>query len=130
MISRLHSLGNLRRLALAGLVVLLLPAASEAETIQIKNEAGGPIIVVASCVVRGQKVSVGPYKLDANDSSPGICLPGNKVIQVYDAKAPNRLIFQGAVPGGPNDLQWAIMPDPQRPGFKLDPRKPPAPMPP
>jgi hypothetical protein len=125
----MHSLGSLRRLALVGLVLVLLPASSSAETIQVKNDAGGPIIVVVSCVVRGQKVSAGPYKLDANDASPGVTLPGNKVITVYDAKAPNRVIFQGAIPGGPNDVQWAIMPDP-RGGFKLDPRKPPAPIPP
>jgi hypothetical protein len=129
MIRRLHNLGSLRRLVLTVLALGLLPASAAAENIQIKNEAGGPIIVVASCVVRGQKVSVGPFKLDPNDATPNICLPGNKVIQVYDAKAPNRLIYQGAVPGGPNDGTWAIMPDPQRPGFKLDPRKP-APMPP
>jgi hypothetical protein len=38
-------------------------------------------------------------------------LPGDKVITIYDARIPGRVVFQGAQPAGRVDLILGVVPD-------------------
>jgi hypothetical protein len=97
---------------LAVLVAGLLPAATaRAESLLFRNDTNAPIVVQASCVVRGVVKRDRPHTLNPGDSTPAVQLPGNKVITVYDAKNPNVVIYQGAVAGGVVDQAFGIGPD-------------------
>jgi hypothetical protein len=108
MISNWGSLGRLGPRLLATLIVLLLPTAVFAETIVIRNDHNAPIVVQASCMVGKKVIRDKPYQLNPGDSTEGIQLPGDKVITVYDAKNPNRILYQGGINGGKEDLYFAI----------------------
>jgi hypothetical protein len=128
MIGNHSSLGRSCLCLPALLVVALLPAALRAESITIQNTSGVPVVVQASCIVRGQVNRAAPAMLAPNDSTPAIQLPGNKVITIYDAKTPNKVLYQGVIPGGNQDLNLGIVVDPKTGKFvKLD--KLPAPTP-
>jgi hypothetical protein len=122
-------LGNLSKIAAAFLavwIVSLLPANARAESLLFRNDTKAPIIVQAACVVRGVLRRDRPYLLKPGDSTPGIELPGNKVITVYDGQRPNKVIFKGAIPGGPTDQSFTVDPDPTG-GVKLAPLPMPGP---
>jgi hypothetical protein len=97
----------------AVLVVVLLPAALHAETITIQNTSSVPIVVQASSIVGKQVNRAAPAMLNPNDATPGIQLPGNKVITIYDAKTPNKVLYQGVIPEGKQDLNLGIVVDPK-----------------
>ena len=82
----------------------------------VGNAAGSPWDLAAS----GQVDKY--YLLKAGDSTPGIQLPGNKLVTVYDGANPNKVIFQGTIPGGPNDQAYSVAPDPLSGAIKLDMR--------
>src|ERR1019366_7353351 len=120
--SMTHSLRNLGKIGaglLAVLIVSLLPAGARAETLLFRNDTKAAIIVQAGCVVRGVLRRDRPYLLKPGDSTPGITMPGNKVITVYDGLHPNKVVFQGAIPGGPTDQAFIVNPDPAG-GVKLE----------
>lgn len=113
---------------LAGLfVVLAMPALASAEALQFQNEAGAPVVVQAACVVRGRLLRDRPYLVQVNDKSPAIVLPGDKVITIYEAKVPNRVLFQGVIPAGLEDQAFSIKLDAKPPGLKLEKIVPPKP---
>ena len=78
-------------------------------------------------MVRGVLRRDRPYLLKPGDATPGIALPGNKLITVYDGANPNRVIFQGTVPGGPTDQAFGVAPDPASGAIKLEARTTPGP---
>jgi hypothetical protein len=107
-------LGNLSKIAvglLAVWIMALLPTGGQAETLIFRNDAKAPIIVQAACVVRGVLRRDRPYLLKPGDSTPGITLPGNKIITIYDGQRPNKVVFKGAIPGGPTDQAFTVGPD-------------------
>jgi hypothetical protein len=57
--------------------------------------------------------------LRPGDSTPGIAMPGNKVITIYDGQRPNKVVFRGAIPGGPTDQAFSVDPD-RNGGVKLE----------
>jgi hypothetical protein len=95
-------------LLVAFAIVLLGPGLARAQSIQFRNETTVPIVVQASCVVRGALVRDRPYLVNANDKSPAITLPGNKIITVYEAKVPNRALFQGVVAASADNQVFSI----------------------
>jgi hypothetical protein len=113
MIGNQRSLGQLALRLPAVLVVTLLPAALHAETITITNT--GPMgIVVQASSIDGKKVErAAPAMLNPNDTTPAIQLRGNKVITIYDAKTPNKVLYQGVIPAGNQDLNLGIVIDPK-----------------
>ena len=128
MIGNHCSLGRKWPHLLAMLVVALLPALVHAETIIVQNTLPLPIVVQASSIVRGQVNRAAPAMLQPTDATPGIQLPGNKVITIYDAKTPNKVLYQGVIPAGNADLNLGIVIDPKTGKLKLEPL--PAPTPP
>jgi hypothetical protein len=111
------------------LVCALLPGAAAAETLAFRNECKAPVVVQAVSVFRGRVFRDKPYLLNPGDATPGIVLPGDKVITVYDAKVPNRVLFQGALSASPVDQRYGIVPDSPPPKVRMEPRKAPGGMP-
>ncbi len=108
-----------------GLLTVLLigwsAAPASAETLVLRNDCNAPIVVQAVSVFRGVFRRDRPYLLRAGDTTPGIVLPGDKIITVYDAKVPNRVLFQGTVSGGLIDRHFRILPPPPRVRMQLLP---------
>ena len=127
MTRREHNLGKIGAGLLAVALVGVPTAGARAEALLFRNDTNGAIIVQAACVVRGVLRRDRPYLLKAGDSTPGIVLPGNKLITVYDGANPNRVLFQGTVPGGPSDQAFSVAPDPLSGAIKLDLRTAPGP---
>jgi hypothetical protein len=121
MIGNVRSLGRRCLRLLAALIVVLLPAGLHAESIIVQNTLAVPIVVQASSIVRGQFNRAAPAMLQPTDSTPGIQLPGNKIITIYDAKTPNKVLFQGVIPAGNADLNLGIVMDPKTGKLKLEP---------
>ena len=111
MIGNLSKMGNVSPALVAVLIVGALPAAAAAETLTFRNNTNGPVVVQAACVVKGVLRRDRPHLLNPGDVTPGIQMPGNKTITVYDAKNPNVVIYQGAIAGGPADQAFSIAPD-------------------
>jgi hypothetical protein len=113
MIGNRRSLGHKCLRLPAVLVAVLLPTALHAETITITNTGPAGIVVQASSV-DGKKVHrAAPAMLNPNDTTPAIQLPGNKVITIYDAKNANKVLYQGVIPAGNQDLNLGIVIDPK-----------------
>jgi hypothetical protein len=111
MVRQPRSLGLLRPCLPAVLIVGLLPAAAFPETFVFRNECGAPVVVQAVSVFRGRVFRGRPSLLNPTDVSPGVNLPGDKLITVYDARIPNRILFRGAVPAGAADVFFGVVPD-------------------
>jgi hypothetical protein len=109
------------RKCVVGLIALTalaaLPAAASAEDLYFRNDTDKPIIVQGSCIIRGKVVNGRPNLLQPGDKSR-ITLPGNKVINIRDARAPNRLLHRDTVPAGKEDLYILISTDAGK--LKLD----------
>jgi hypothetical protein len=111
MIGNRSKMGKVGPALVAVLIAAALPAVASAECLTFRNNTNGPIVVQATCVFKGALRSDRPYVLNPGDSTPGISLPGNKIITVYDARHPNVVLYRGAVAGGPADQAFSIAPD-------------------
>jgi hypothetical protein len=114
-----------------GLLAVLLAgwsaAPAFAETLVFRNDCNAPVIVQAAGVFRGIFRRDRPYLLRPGDATPGIVLPGDKVITIYDAKMPNRILYQGALPANSTDLRFRILPDVPPPRVRIQMQAPPKP---
>jgi len=117
--TRRFKMGKIGAALLVVLMAGMVPAAAHAEALVFRNETNGPIIVQAACVVRGVLRRGRPILLKPGDATPGIIMPGNKLITVYDGLNPNHVVFQGAVPGGPADQLFGVGLDPTTPGAAM-----------
>jgi hypothetical protein len=106
------------------LAVLFFCAGAEpvfGQAVAFRNECHAPVIVHAVSVFGGMLQRDRPYLLRSGDVTPRIVLPGDKVITVYDAQVPNRVLFQGALPASSVDLRFGILPDVPAPRVRLRP---------
>lgn len=102
-----------RGLALVALVVLALaPATAGAETITFVNETKAPLVVQLAIVIRGRVQRDRPHQLMPGDKVR-ITLPGDKLVSVYDARLPNRILYQGTLPASVQDQVYSLLPDPR-----------------
>jgi hypothetical protein len=100
-------------LGLTALLVLgALPAAARAEILWFRNDTDSPIIIQGACLIRGKPVTSRPIVLQPGDKAR-IGLPGDKLITIRDAKAPNPLLHKETVKAGLADLYILISPDPK-----------------
>jgi hypothetical protein len=111
MIRQTCSLGLSRPCLPAVLVLGLLPVTAIAETFAFRNECNAPVVIQTVSVFRGRVFRDRPYLLNPADATPGVILPGDKLITVYDARIPNRILFRGTVPAGPADIIFGVVPD-------------------
>jgi hypothetical protein len=123
MISTRSRPGKVALAFLAVLVVGVLPAAGRAETITFRNDLNIPVVVQAVSAVGRVPRRDRPYTLAPGDATPGITLPGNKVVTIYDARNPNRVVYQGFIGESPADGNYSVAPDGAG-GVKFEPRAP------
>src|SRR5262245_27807076 len=100
--------------------VLFVPGMLRAETLLIRNETDGPLTVQAASVVNGMVRPQRPELLQ-----PGgvmrVALPGNKLINVYDSRLPNRTLFEGTVEASKQDRAFVLTADGKNGKVKLEP---------
>jgi hypothetical protein len=100
---------------------------ASAETLVFHNECKAPVVLHVVSVFRGVFRRERPYLLHPGDhTKPGVALTGDKVITIHDAKTPNRVIYQGALPSSSLDRHFRIIPD-DPPRVRLVPHQPQAP---
>jgi hypothetical protein len=105
------------------LALLLFTGRSAAENLVVRNECSGPLLVQVVGVVGRTIRRERPVLLNAMDVSPAIAMAGNKILTIYDAKVPNRVLFQGAVAGSPMDQFIAVVPGFPPPRVRLEARQ-------
>ena len=124
MTRRWRGLLRMGAVLLALALALVLPAQGLAETVEIVNKTNGTIVVQAAAVVKGAVRRGTPTTLGPGDKMT-ITVPGNKLINVYDARFPNRMLYQGTIPASPTDGSYMIrQPDPRIPKLDLDVNRP------
>jgi hypothetical protein len=98
--------------ALFALAVLcLLPAAAAAESVTFVNDTKVPLVVqLAVNTPRGVR-RLEPHRIFPGDKVR-LTVAGNKLVNVYDARLPNRVLYQGTLPAATEDSQFSIQPDP------------------
>jgi hypothetical protein len=107
-------------IAVALALPLLLPAQALAETIVIVNDTKATVVVQVACVVRGAVRRGAPMTLGPGEKT-SINVLGNKLVNIYDARFPNRTLFSGTVPAAREDGVYAIKrPDPRMPKLDLE----------
>jgi hypothetical protein len=80
------------------------------------------VVVQVGSVVRGVLRRDPPCVLQPGDVAPGTMLPGNKIIVIHDARAPNRILFQGTIPAAKEDGYFGVVPDAKIPRVRVEPR--------
>ncbi len=110
MIGQTRVPGQVRLLLLALVVLLLAPLLAGAETILIRNECPVPVVIQVSSVFGGVPRRDPPQVLRPTEISMGVQLPGNKIINVHDARNPNRILCQVAIPPQAQDQYLGIVP--------------------
>jgi hypothetical protein len=110
---RLGRITGLGPRLVAGVAVLLLTSGlARADSLQFRNDTSAPLIVQGASIAAGNRlVRDRPYLLNPTDQTPGIVLPGNKIITITEAKVPNRVLFQGVIPAGTEDQVFSIKSD-------------------
>jgi hypothetical protein len=119
---------GLRAAALALLAVGLLgaiPAPGRAAWLGYRNDTKQPVIVQGA-MVQGRIVRRGAAHLLYRGDVAWDCIlvPGTKIITVYDANNPNKVLWQGPVVVGAADLFFSIQfdkPPPPRKGQRPTP---------
>jgi hypothetical protein len=104
--------------AVRSLLILLCVAvspAARAETLILCNKTDRVLVVQTGCTVRGVVVPDAAYQLSPGDQTPPITLPGTKAISITDARNPNRVLYQGAIPARADDQFFQILPNLQQP---------------
>ncbi len=110
MFRRGSSLGSLRPGVLALLMLCGAALPAPAQAFYLRNDCRAPIVVQVSFLSRGVFRRDRPYLLNFGEATPSINLPGDKIIVVYDAKMPNRILFQGTPPAAPRGQYFRIVP--------------------
>lgn len=111
---------------LAPLILLALPAVVQAEWLGFRNDVKVPLIVRANIVVNNTIRAGKPYVVYPGEISwDAILQPGNRVIEIRDARNPKRVIFQDTVTIN-KDAFFSIQLDPPN-RLKLVPTKMPKP---
>jgi hypothetical protein len=103
---------------------LLLPTAASAETLVFMNDTKATLVVQVATVVRGTVRRGPPYSIGPGEKAR-ITVAGDKIVNVYDARLPNRALFQGTIPASKDDGTYSIsQPDLRVPKVSVDMVKP------
>lgn len=104
------------RKCVLGLIALALsaalPTAASAEDLYFRNDTNVAIIIQGSIVTKNNKVVNDRPNLVQPGAKVRVTLPGNKIITIREARAPNRMLLQQPLPAGKEDLYILVNPDP------------------
>jgi hypothetical protein len=102
----------------------VLPSQSLAEDLIFVNDTKGTLVIQVATVVRGTVRRGAPCTLGPGEKTK-ISVLGNKLINVYDARFPNRMLFQGTIPASAENGIYSIkQPDLRIPKVDMEMVKP------
>jgi hypothetical protein len=101
------------------LLMVALGSPVRAETIAFRNDSPLAVVIHVSSVFQGAVLRARPCQLLPHNTSPGITLPGNKVLTITDARFPTRVLYQGPIPASERDLLFSIQPGFPPPRLKV-----------
>jgi hypothetical protein len=110
MIRHLNILGWKGATLFALALMVLVPTTASAETITFVNETKATVVIQLSTVVRGSVRRDRPYTLNPGDKVK-IALAGDKLVHVYDARVPTRVLFKGTIGASLIDQGFTLQPD-------------------
>jgi len=111
-----------RTLVLGFLTLALLPGFVTAETIEVRNDTKATIIIQTACIVNDNVRRERPVTLRTG-AKISIKLHGNKLITVYDASMPNRVLHQSTIASSKEDGTYSLQPDTKTGRLQLSPVK-------
>jgi hypothetical protein len=94
--------------------VLLLGGLTQfagAETLTFRNQSNSAVIVQVAGINRGIFRRDRPHLLQPGEMTPILLVPGDKIVTLFDAKIPNRVLYQSALPSNSLDRRFLILPD-------------------
>jgi hypothetical protein len=106
------------------LIVCVTPAVLQAETITFRNECRVPVAVQTGSVVGGVLRPDRTIVLKPREATPRISLDSDKIVIIYDARVPNRILYKDAVRASKRAIHVGIVPVGALPKVKLEERKP------
>jgi len=112
MIGNLNPLARFAPRLLGVLVVCLLPASVDAQTVVFRNECRASVVVQTATVVNGVLVHDSPCLLRSMEATPRIPLKVNKIVTVWDAKS-NRILYRSVLRATPVSLAYGIVVHPR-----------------
>lgn len=112
MFSNQHSTGKSAWGLVCLLIILFVPTSLRAEQYVIRNETPVPVVVQATCIFQGQAKRDRPIPLKPGAIMPPMTWIGKKVITVYDARVPTRVLYRGMFPPSIQNVKLSIRPSP------------------
>ena len=98
----------------------VLPAKGLAEDNVFVNDTKATVVLQVATTVRGRVIRGAPITLGPGDKTV-ISVLGNKLINLYDARFPNRMLFQGTLPASAENAAYSItQPDLRVPKVSVD----------
>jgi hypothetical protein len=124
MTRQLHGILKRGAMLVALALPFVLPTQALAETIIFTNDTKATVVVQVATVIRGAVRRGTPTTLGPGEKMR-VTVLGNKLINIYDARMPNRVLFQGTISASPDDCHYAIKhPDARLPKLDLEMVKP------
>jgi len=93
-----------------------------AEVLIFKNDSKVALVVQGACVINGKLKRDQPMLVQPGGTAR-VLLPGDKLINVYDARQPNVALFQGTIPGTNEDKAFSMVPDLVPGKLRMEPLK-------
>ena|SRR6266849_4783075 len=124
MMRQLRSIGSIGKLVLGLGALAILPAALPAQTVNIRNDSQVALVVQFAYVVNGTVKRDKPIVIRPGATAPIATLAGAKLISVYDARMPNKVLHQSTIPASKDDQAYILAPNAAGTRIDLEPVKP------
>ncbi len=124
MMRQLRSIGSIAKLVLGLAALTILPATLPAQTVNIRNDSQVALVVQFAYVVNGTVKRDKPIVIRPGATAPIATLAGAKLISVYDARMPNKVLHQSTIPASKDDQAYILAPNAAGTRIDLEPVKP------
>jgi hypothetical protein len=124
MMRQMQGLVTVGKLPLGLVALAFLPAALSAQTVNIRNDSQVAMVVQFAYVVNGTVKRDKPIVIRPGATVPIATLPGAKLISVYDARMPNKVLHQSTIPASKDDQAYILAPNAAGTRIDLEPVKP------
>jgi hypothetical protein len=123
MMWQLRSIGSIGKLVLGLGALAIVPAALPAQTVNIRNDSQVALVVQFAYVVNGAVKRDKPIVIRPGATAPIATLAGAKLISVYDARMPNKVLHQSTIPASKEDQAYILAPNAAGNRIDLEPVK-------
>jgi hypothetical protein len=124
MMRHLRVCGSIGKLAFALAALALSAAALPAQTVNIRNDSQVTLVVQCAYVVNGTVRRDKPVAIRPGATAPVATLAGAKLITVYDARMPNKVLHQSTIPASKDDQSYKLEPNAAGTRINLEEAKP------